>query len=332
MMVRLTNDANISVIANDGIIECASKTKLILPGIGAQLQTIAVLLRTPRSSVWLCEALTRIYPGSRGEELVAKLLDEEVLLPWTLTSRFVDLHQQTIYVKDYPTISPGFETARLLREYSGEAPQKLPPRVLADVNLEQVLVERRTVRQFSGQAITKVNLSTILAMGAGLGGEKLSEPPAPLVLGGLAAQRTYPSGGALYPIELLVYPLRVESINPGFYYYQVLPHRLVSVSPSLSEDVLLELVNEHPIKEGSALILLFIDFARLSLGKYGEKSYRLALIEAGHIAQNILLVASGLGLGSLPICGFNDEQLSHAAGLAFPNEAVIYVLAIGGVK
>jgi SagB-type dehydrogenase family enzyme len=332
MIVRLANDVIISANANNGIIERSGKTKLILPGVGAQLQTLAVLLRTPRSSVWLCQALTRIYPGSAGEELVTKLLDEEILLPWTLSSRLVDLHQQTIYVKDYPTISSGFETARLLREYSGEAPQKLPPPVLADVNLEQVLLERRSVRKFSGQAITKANLSTILAMGTGLGGENFNEPPAPLVLGGPVAKRTYPSGGALYPIELLVYPLRVESINPRFYYYQVLPHRLVSVAPSVPEDVLVELLNEHPIKEASTLLLLFIDFARLSFGKYGEKSYRLALIEAGHIAQNVLLVTSGLGLQSLPICGFNDEQLSRAAGLAFPNEVIIYVLAIGGAK
>ncbi|MBF2063169.1 MAG: SagB/ThcOx family dehydrogenase [Calothrix sp. C42_A2020_038] len=330
MIVRFANDVKIITNGNDGIIERSNRAKLILPGVGAQLQTLAVLLQTPRSSVWLSETLSRTHPGSTGAELVNKLLDEEVLIPWTLSSRLVDLHKETIDVKDYPTISPGYETARLLREYSGKATQKLPPPQLANVNLEQVLLKRRSVRQFSGQAVTKVNLSTILAMGAGLGGNKFDEPLAALVLGGPVAKRTYPSGGGLYPIELLVYPLQVETINSGFYYYQVLSHRMVSVSPSLPKDVLVELLNEHPIQEASILLLLFIDFARLSLGKYGEKSYRLALIEAGHIAQNVLLIASGLGLKSLPICGFNDEQLSHAAGLNFPYEVIIYVLAIGG--
>jgi hypothetical protein len=42
-----------------------------------------------------------------------------------------------------------------------------------------------------------------------------------------------------------------------------------------------------------------------------------------------LLVAASLGLLGLPICGHRDEELSLAAGLAYPYEAIIYVLALG---
>jgi SagB-type dehydrogenase family enzyme len=76
---------------------------------------------------------------------------------------------------------------------------------------------------------------------------------------------------------------------------------------------------------------LFIDFTRHSFEKYGAKIYRLALLEAGHIAQNLLLTAAALGLAGLPLCGFRDAEISAAAGLDFPQQAVVYAVAIGGM-
>ncbi|TMQ27155.1 MAG: SagB/ThcOx family dehydrogenase [Deltaproteobacteria bacterium] len=83
------------------------------------------------------------------------------------------------------------------------------------------------------------------------------------------------------------------------------------------------MLRTNGVEGASLLVYLFMDFARPSLGKYGEKAYRMALFEAGHLAQNLLLVAAASGLAGVPLCGFDDEQLSLSAGLAFPQEAFI---------
>jgi SagB-type dehydrogenase family enzyme len=63
--------------------------------------------------------------------------------------------------------------------------------------------------------------------------------------------------------------------------------------------------------------------------KYGERGYRLALLEAGHIAQNLCLVAAALELGSMNVCGFFDDRLNAALSIDGVDEAVLYVAYVG---
>ena len=329
VMVRLADGVVIRIAAGDALIEHRDRTALILPGEGARLRTLAGLLHTARPEGWLRQALMHAHPQSPADDLLRYLTEEGVLVPWDFGSRLADLHQQTIPVSEWIAGSPAVETERHLREYAGEGALALPPPERVDIRLVDALASRRTARQFSGQSMKINQLASLLALGCGSGADDPTMPPIPFVLGGPPARRTYPSGGALYPIETLVYPLHVDNIDPGFYYYQVLPNRLLPVASMLPLEALVELLGDHPIEEASCLMLFFMDFARPSLGKYGEKAYRLALLEAGHIVQNVLLVATGLGLAGLPLCGFYDEELSLRANLAYPYEAIVYVLVLG---
>jgi SagB-type dehydrogenase family enzyme len=58
-------------------------------------------------------------------------------------------------------------------------------------------------------------------------------------------------------------------------------------------------------------------------------AYRLALVEAGHVAQNVCLVATGLGLGVCPLAGYVDDALNDLLGLDGVDETVVYALAVG---
>jgi SagB-type dehydrogenase family enzyme len=329
-LLRLADDVHITLSGSDGFIIRSGRTTLTLPGEGARLRRLSSLLQTPRPEIQLRQALAALTPQPpQATDLVDRLIDEGVLVRSDLGSRLAELHQRTTLASEWPAASPALETSRLLRESGGENARPLPPPALIEASLSQVLVSRRTAQRFVDQPMTTIDLATILALAAGSGAEPLNQPAEPLVLGGPPARRTYPSGGALYPVEILVYPWRVAGLESGFYYYQTLSHRLVPVAPVQPPQTLVSLLNDHPVEEAALFLCLFVDFARPSLGKYGEKSYRLALLEAGHIAQNVLLVAAGLGLGGLPLCGFYDQELSLAAGLLFPYEAIIYVLALG---
>ncbi|HJX69867.1 MAG TPA: nitroreductase family protein, partial [Dehalococcoidia bacterium] len=61
---------------------------------------------------------------------------------------------------------------------------------------------------------------------------------------------------------------------------------------------------------------------------YGQRGARYVHIEVGHAAQNIHLQAVALGLGSVPIGAFYDEQVQRA--LALPkNQQPLYIIPVG---
>ena len=50
--------------------------------------------------------------------------------------------------------------------------------------------------------------------------------------------------------------------------------------------------------------------------------------EAGHSFQNLLPMAAALGLGAVPIGGFEDDEVSEALGLPI-GEAPYYLVPVG---
>jgi len=261
--------------------------------------------------------------------LIGQLQSEGILLPWELGDILGDLHRRVCVGTDTDVISPTAETARIIRDSSGKRPLSLPTPDTISLALGDALAARRSVRRFSKRELTLPELATILGFAAGSGPTAGIKAPLPLVLGAPTAGRTYPSGGALYPIETLIYPLSVRALEPAFYRYQALSHQLIRTAPTVPFNRLVGLLNDHPLQTASMCVLLWAYFASESLSKYGEAAYKLMLLEAGHIGQNLLLVASGLRLAGLPLTGFHCDQLSRAAGLDPPNEAIIYVVLLG---
>ncbi len=65
-----------------------------------------------------------------------------------------------------------------------------------------------------------------------------------------------------------------------------------------------------------------------SLGKYGERGIRYALIEVGHVGQNLFLQAEALGLGAGIVGAFNDLEVSKVAGLPSKHEPLL-IMPVG---
>jgi len=65
--------------------------------------------------------------------------------------------------------------------------------------------------------------------------------------------------------------------------------------------------------------------------KYGQRGYRYVWLDAGHLAQNLYLVADALGLGPVAIGAFFDEELNELLRLPRDEEAA-YLVCIGHPK
>jgi SagB-type dehydrogenase family enzyme len=65
------------------------------------------------------------------------------------------------------------------------------------------------------------------------------------------------------------------------------------------------------------------------MARYGQRGLRFALLEAGHLAQNLVLVATALGWSSITLGGFYDDELAIAAGLDGVSQLPVYLLPMG---
>ena len=65
------------------------------------------------------------------------------------------------------------------------------------------------------------------------------------------------------------------------------------------------------------------------VSRYRRRGYRYALIEAGHVGQNISLMAVSLGLGCVMIGAFRDNRVKEVLGI---KEDPIYVIPVGREK
>lgn len=211
---------------------------------------------------------------------------------------------------------PGKEDLALVyREFAEPAP--------LGTDLETAIRARVSCREFLNEALDDHALAALLHHGLGVTGTT-SFGRAEI------ARRPCPSPGGLYPLELYVIARSVTGLSPGIYHYHGQTHSLGSVRDDLPPPgVHAYLFMDQPYAaKGAANIVITCMFGR-SVKKYRDRGYRYALLEAGHVAQNITLSCAALGLGCCPLGGFFDHELSELLKLDLEEEAPLYALTIG---
>ena len=138
-----------------------------------------------------------------------------------------------------------------------------------------------------------------------------------------------PSGGALYPLELYVAALRVDGLEPGLYHFDPLRNGLETIRIGIDGAEVAALSTYPEIVAGCAALLLVAAVFGRSRFKYGQRAYRFALIETGHVGQNVLLAATALGLAAVPLGGYYDRRADEFLGLDGVNESTLYTVAVG---
>ena len=143
------------------------------------------------------------------------------------------------------------------------------------------------------------------------------------------ALRAAPSAGALYAGEVYLVAERVTDLPSGVYYYSVREHRLVRLREgSFLDSVADALERPAEVKGAAAAVLLTNVFQRYTW-RYRNRGYRYALIDSGHIGENLRLTARSAGLGETAPLRFRDDALNELLGIDGQNEAVCAVHAIG---
>ncbi len=190
---------------------------------------------------------------------------------------------------------------------------KLPtPKLTSDVSLEKAIQQRRSVRDFTDEAVSLEHLSQLLWAGQGITDEE--------------GMRAAPSAGALYPIELRVLASNVQGLDSGLYLYKPETHAIEALRIPASGLVAGEAAyGQDWIEEAPIIIFITAIPSRTSV-KYGERTDRYINLEAGHIGQNLLLQTTALGLGGTPVGAFDDDLLAKFLGT---RQTPLYIIPIG---
>lgn len=190
----------------------------------------------------------------------------------------------------------------------------LPEPRLGKSDFAGTLRNRKSERNFAGNALSLSQIGTVLGLSCGINAARTT-----------AQRRYYPSAGALYPLETYAIVMHAQ-IPRGLYHYRVAEHVLEQLN-TLQTFKFDDCFSQRELARAGMIMVVTGCIGR-TLRKYGERAYRYILIEAGHLGQNISLVSTALGLKSCATAGYYDDPLGEYMDLK-RGEVAVYALAVG---
>lgn len=190
------------------------------------------------------------------------------------------------------------------------------PEYDSDISVAEAILNRRSVRGYSDQALSLQDVSQLLWAAQGITNSNGS--------------RAAPSAGATYPLEIYIVVGDVEGVAKGIYRYDPHQNEIIKVLDGEHRKALADAaLNQQFIAEAPLDIVITAIYERTT-DRYGERGIRYVHMEAGHAAQNVYLQAVSLNLGTVVVGAFNDKQV--ATVLALPdNEIPLYIMPVGRI-
>lgn len=190
---------------------------------------------------------------------------------------------------------------------------KLPnPNLKGKTSVEECILKRRSKRSYFEKEPSLEQISQLCWAAQGLTEKK-------------AGFRSAPSAGALYPLELYLVK------NNGLFRYIPEGHKLVKLKPDdLRDELCKAALYQEFVKEAPLNFIITAVYSRTTK-RYGERGVMYVHIEVGHVAENIHLQSVALGLGSVPIGAFYEDEVKKVLSLP-EEETPLYIIPVGYPK
>lgn len=220
---------------------------------------------------------------------------------------------------------PKFQKENKLAMSTPQVPHKniidLPqPELKGKMSLEDAIFKRRSRREYTQESLTLAQVSQILWSGQGVTDEK-------------TGFRSSPSAGALYPLDIYLVVGRsgVGDLLEGVYHFLPQGQKLEKILTGDFRELLMKAsLNQSFIAEAPVVLVITGEYERTTV-KYGEPGRQYVHQEAGHAAQNIYLQVESLGLGTVTIGAFDEEEIINILNLSQTHRP-LYVMPVGQVK
>ncbi len=173
------------------------------------------------------------------------------------------------------------------------------------VSLEEAIARRKSRRSFKSTKLTTKHLSQLL----------------------WAAVKA-PSAGATYPLELYVVIGQdgVEGLDAGVYHSAKGSLTLVRAG-DIRGGLAVACLRQMFIADAPVSLVIAAEYERITR-VYRDRGVRYALFEGGHMSQNIYLQCEALGLATVAIGAFDDDEVARVVNLPRKHRP-LYVMPVG---
>ncbi len=193
-----------------------------------------------------------------------------------------------------------------------------PPSLTGGPTLWEALGKRRSIRDYRPEPLSLEELSDLLWATQGIT-EKAFGP----------WYRTAPSAGALHPIDTYLVVNRVEGLEPGIYFFEVVEFSLVLKRAGDFGGPLAQAALNQDMARTAAVVFVWVAVIQRSRQKYRQRAYRYIYLDCGHIAQNLYLAATALDLGCCGVAAIFDDEVNDLVGVDGQEETAIYLAMVG---
>jgi len=216
-----------------------------------------------------------------------------------------------------------FAPIPIVKSYPGAERIELPAPAKLEMPLGEVLLQRRSRRDYTGGAISTSQLATLLHYACGVTGSTPGYGYRCLPL------RAFPSSGGLQAPEIYVSVQAVDGVAHGLYHYHVMDNMLESMRPGQYGEMLCALGLQQPYLQSASVVFLITGCFERLRWKYGQRAYKYMCMDAGYLGQNLYLIAEALSLGACGIAGFVDDGIEKLLDIDGRNEMILLLTTVG---
>jgi SagB-type dehydrogenase family enzyme len=187
-------------------------------------------------------------------------------------------------------------------------------------SLWSILNQRRSRRRYTPEPISIETLASLLWATQGI------------TLSAREYQfRTAPSAGALYPVETYLAIHRVSGLRQGIYHFNVLDFALEEIAQGSFGEHLIRAALDQAMAGRGAVLFIWTAIVLRSMWKYRNRCIRYIFMDVGHIAQNLQVAATAIGLGCCSMGAFYDDEINQILRVDGEGETAIYLAAVGNL-
>lgn len=188
-----------------------------------------------------------------------------------------------------------------------------------DKSFQQILEERHSQRKFSESPLSLDELSFLLYYTQGI---KRITPQYTF--------RTVPSGGIRHPFETYLGIHHVEGLKPGVYHYIPEQH---AVELLFEDSNLIETLSKAARGQiyvaKCAVTFMWSVIPYRTVWRYHMSAYKTILLDAGHVSENLYLLATSIHCGTVAIGNYDQEFLDQYLNLDGEHEFIIMLAPVG---
>ena len=187
-----------------------------------------------------------------------------------------------------------------------------------------LLKERKSSRVYTGEQVSLLQLSFLLWATQGIKDVRGKA---------YATLRTVPSGGARHGFESYLLVQNVEGLQAGAYHYLPMGHQVEFLHPVPDLQDAISVSLEGQSWASKASLIFYWSFVPYRCEwRYGIWAHRPALIDAGHVAQNLYLACTALELGTCAIAALDMSVSDSLFGLDGEEEFMVYASPVGTIS